>query len=144
MSNSKAKANKNNYTTGYLFSMIANDWQKNLNIVFEKYGIDTVEYSLLSALINTNNVSATQAILGQYSRLDKMTTSKMMRVMEDKKLLKRKESKIDTRAKTVEITEKGKKLFVNATQALEKFEKSYFEKLYKSDKAINQKLDSLL
>ena len=146
MSNSKVKATKNNFTTGYLFNSVAHDWQKKLNIVLSEFNLDTVKYSLLNALCvyDDNKTKATQILLSKYAKLDKMTTSKLMRVMEEQKLLKRKENKIDTRAKVVELTDKGKKLYNKVTSVIEKFEKEYFDKLYKLDKKINNKLEAIL
>jgi DNA-binding MarR family transcriptional regulator len=146
MSNSKSKSSTKNFTTGYYFNCITNDWQKKLNSILISHNLDTVKYSLLNALnFHTfNNLKATQVLLSKHAMLDKMTTSKMMRLMEEQKLLKRKESKIDTRAKIVELTDKGKKLYDKATLIVEKFEKEYFDKLYKIDKNINRKLAAVI
>ena len=146
MSKKSASANKGNISTGYLLNHIANDWQKKLNVVFSDYAIDYVQYALLNALQAHNNskVVATQVMLSNFAGIDKMTTSKTIRVLEEQKLLKRSESKTDSRAKSVEITDKGRKTFDTATKLLEKFEKEFFRNLYKADKSINSKLETLL
>jgi small subunit ribosomal protein S19e len=42
------------------------------------------------------------------------------------------------------LTDKGKKLYDKATLIVEKFEKEYFDKLYKIDKNINHKLEAVI
>jgi len=146
MSTTKDKANKNGISTGYLFNYIANDWRLQLNVLLAKHELDHLQYSLLNALQihHQSAVSATQVMLSSFTGVDKMTTSKIMRLMENKKLIKRKESKLDSRAKTVEISDKGKRVLDLTTQIIEKFEKEFFDKIHKVDKNINQKLSALL
>ena len=57
---------------------------------------------------------ATQIVLSQETEIDPMTTSTILRNLERKGLISRRESVTDTRARIVELTEEGKELFEKA------------------------------
>ncbi len=67
-----------------------------------------------------------------------------MRKLEVEKYVKRKESKVDSRAKTVEITDKGAQLHLKAMKLLLAFEQEYFKKIDTSDKNFRKKLESII
>lgn len=73
-----------------------------------------------------------------------MTTSTVLRTLQTKGLIKRKESKTDTRAKTVGLTEIGLKSIKQAIKTVEQFDRQFFGSLDKNTRDFNSKLTTLL
>lgn len=61
--------------------------------------------------------------------MDRMTTSTVLRTLQKKGLIKREEHYSDTRAKVVELTEKGLKITVKALRQVNKYNINYFSVL---------------
>jgi len=73
-----------------------------------------------------------------------MTTSQVLRTLQTKKLLQRQEHHTDTRAKTVALTEEGKKIIKQAVKTVEKFDNDFFKPLSDKTNDFNKKLILLL
>jgi DNA-binding MarR family transcriptional regulator len=73
-----------------------------------------------------------------------MTTSQVLRALQKKEFISRKEHTTDTRAKTIEITAAGKKIIKKAVIAVENFDREFFSKLENSQQEFNRNLQSLL
>jgi DNA-binding MarR family transcriptional regulator len=73
-----------------------------------------------------------------------MTTSTVLRTLQAKGLVKRKEHETDTRAKTVGLTETGLKIIKQAIIAVEQFDKLFFGSLDQQTEDFNKKLMALL
>ena len=73
-----------------------------------------------------------------------MTTSTVLRTLQIKGLLKRQEHSTDTRAKSVALTDEGKKVIKQAVIAVEKFDEEFFSVLGTKTKDFNKKLMMLL
>ena len=86
----------------------------------------------------------TQIVLSSHTKIDPMTTSTVLRTLQSKKLLQRQEHSTDTRAKTVELTEEGKKITKLAVKTVEKFDGDFFKPLGERTNAFNKKLIVLL
>jgi len=73
-----------------------------------------------------------------------MTTSTVLRTLQTKGFLQRQEHLTDTRAKTVCLTENGKKIIKQAVKTVEAFDKTFFEELGDKIKTFNKQLITLL
>ncbi len=88
--------------------------------------------------------NVTQVLLSNHTKIDPMTTSTVLRLLEKKGLVERQEHKTDTRAKTVGLSEKGIKCIKQAIKTVEHFDKQFFSSLKKNTKEFNNKLIKLL
>lgn len=101
---------------GYLIWKILKIWQRGKHKIVDEYGITASQLEVLGATFRRSESSheITQIILSQDTDIDPMTISTILRNLEKKKLIKRQESKVDTRARIVELTEEGRSLFLRA------------------------------
>jgi DNA-binding MarR family transcriptional regulator len=86
----------------------------------------------------------TQILLSANTKIDPMTTSTVLRTLQTKGLIQRQEHLTDTRAKTVGLTDNGKKIVKQAVKAVETFDKIFFETLGNKTKLFNEQLLTLL
>ena len=73
-----------------------------------------------------------------------MTTSTVLRTLQTKGLLQRQEHLTDTRAKTVGLTDNGKKIIKQAVKTVETFDKDFFLTLGNKTVLFNKQLLTLL
>lgn len=81
--------------------------------------------------MSKNNTEATQIILSQETEIDPMTTSTILRNLQKKGLISRRESTTDTRARIVEVTDAGAELFVRAITKVKEKQEKLFENIDK-------------
>ncbi len=64
--------------------------------------------------------------IATHSNVDRMMTSKVLRTLENKGFLTRKQDKVDTRAKSIELTESGDKILIAALEIVHTVDKYFF------------------
>lgn len=106
-------------------------WQRIIQKCLDEYGLTSPQMELLGAIIHLkmNNTEVTQIALSQETNIDPMTTSTILRNMQKKGLITRKESKTDTRARIVEITDDGYDRFQKAVKKI----KDLYEKIFSQE-----------
>jgi len=105
-----------NEEVGYLIWRVSKFWQRGKHKVLDEFGLTSSQMELLGAIyhMSRQQKEATQIVLSQETEIDPMTTSTILRNLEKKGLISRRESVTDTRARIVELTEAGKELFEKA------------------------------
>ncbi|MBD8388501.1 MarR family winged helix-turn-helix transcriptional regulator [Dysgonomonas sp. BGC7] len=101
---------------GYLIWRVSKYWHRGKHKLLDEFGLTSAQLELLGAIyhMSRRNMEATQIILSQETDIDPMTTSTILRNLQRKGLISRRESTTDTRARIVEVTEAGAELFVKA------------------------------
>lgn len=101
---------------GFLFWQIMKAWQRSKHKLLDEFGITASQMEILSAIhhLSRANEEITQIAIANLTNIDPMTTSTILRNLQKKKLIIRKSSEIDTRARTVEVTDEGYELLVKA------------------------------
>jgi DNA-binding MarR family transcriptional regulator len=101
---------------GFLFWQIMKAWQRGKHKLLDEFGITASQMEILSAIYHLSSAKeeVTQIAISNLTSVDPMTTSTILRNLQKKNLINRKSSEVDTRARTVEITEEGEELFVKA------------------------------
>lgn len=114
--------------TGFLLWQVSSIWERELKKSLEGAGLSYVQYMLMNGcdVLSAGHEPVTQTRLSEVALTDPMTTSKVLRTLEGRKLLRRREHPTDTRAKAVELTEKGKKALSDASKLVEQFDKKFF------------------
>jgi DNA-binding MarR family transcriptional regulator len=133
-------------SSGFLLWQVTNLWQREIRKALEQYDLTHSQYVLLASThwLTLQNKDVTQVLLSVHTKIDPMTTSTVLRTLQTKGLLKRQEHSTDTRAKTVLLTDAGKKVIKQAVVAVEDFDKRFFSSLGSDTKAFNKKLQRLL
>jgi DNA-binding MarR family transcriptional regulator len=73
-----------------------------------------------------------------------MTTSTVLRTLQQKGFIARQEHATDTRAKVITLTPEGKKIIKKAVVTVEKFDKDFFSQLGNKTAELNGFLQRLL
>lgn len=114
---------------GFLLWQVAHYWQRQIVGKLKTLELTHVQFALLAGLQDLNQNSdglVTQVQLSRYVHTDVMMTSKVVRKLEDKNLIRRQEHPTDTRAKALEITEEGKQLLQEAKGIVAQFDREFF------------------
>ncbi|MCE9501114.1 MAG: MarR family transcriptional regulator [Leptospira sp.] len=133
-------------SSGFLLWQVTNLWQREIKKALEKYELTHSQFVLLASIhwLSLYDQEVTQILLSSHTKIDPMTTSTVLRTLQVKGLLKRREHPTDTRAKTVELTDSGKILVRQAVKTVEKFDFDFFRILGNGTNSFNRNLGLLL
>ncbi|MDO8604068.1 MAG: MarR family transcriptional regulator [bacterium] len=115
-------------SAGFLLWKITVLWQKKLSTVLDRFKITQTQYAILASLrwFEERNEPLKQSHLAEHTKIDKMTLSKAIRMLEKNGLVLRKKSVRDSRATDVFFTPQGKKITEKAIVAIEKADDEFF------------------
>jgi DNA-binding MarR family transcriptional regulator len=107
---------------GFLIWQVSMVWQRKLKTGLDTIGITHAQFLLLAALqyLGTQKSIVSQQDLAKHCRIDKMMTSKILRTLQKKGLLTRKKNKMDTRAKTLTLSEEGESSLAKAFKIIDR------------------------
>ncbi|MEI6142849.1 MAG: MarR family transcriptional regulator [Mariniphaga sp.] len=133
-------------SSGFLLWQVTNLWQREIKKALKEFGLTHSQYVLLASIhwLTLHNQEVTQVVLSNHTKIDAMSTSTVLRTLQQKEFLQRKEHLTDTRAKTVGLTEEGVKIIKMAVVAVEKFDKEFFSLLGNKTTELNNNLLVLL
>jgi len=116
---------------GYLLYHLTIELQRAVKQKFDPIGITHTQFIILATIyrLSSENKPINQIEIAKQSGTDKMMVSKLLRTLEEKQLIGRKEDVVDTRSKNVTITPKGVETFKNAFTVIKKVESDFFEPL---------------
>ena len=109
-------------------------WQRQLNRALDEIDLTHTQFAIISALrsLLKESNAVTQKDIAERSNTDTMMVSKLLRTLEKKGFIERKEHKTDTRAKCVFLTSKGINTFEKAFKITSAANRDFLSKL--SDK----------
>lgn len=133
-------------SSGFLLWQVTNLWQREIKKALLPFDLTHSQFVILASThwLILQKAEVTQIILSNNTKIDPMTTSQVLRALQKKEFISRKEHITDTRAKTIEITETGKETIKKAVIAVENFDREFFSKLETAPQEFNQNLLSLL
>lgn len=105
------------------------------NILTSKYKINQSELDVLGSLFYLSEENFTQSPTQLYEKLlfSSGGMTKILKKLEEKKLIKRVENKDDKRSKLVQITSRGKDITNKALKEMLEIEEGYYKKLSKEE-----------
>ena len=106
-------------------------WQRELNRALDTIGLTHTQFAILSALVSLirRSDSVTQKSIAERSNTDTMMVSKVLRTLEKKGVIERKQHETDTRAKCVLLTPVGMKTFQQAFEIANTSNAAFFSNL---------------
>ncbi|CEN40391.1 MarR family winged helix-turn-helix transcriptional regulator [Capnocytophaga cynodegmi] len=133
-------------SSGLLLLQVTNLWQREIKKILQPLSLTHPQFMILASIywFSLKKEEATQVSLSNFTQIDPMTTSQIVRNLEKKTFIIRKEHKTDTRAKVVEITNKGVDCIKKAIFEVEEFDKRFFGKLSEKQFLFNELLNILL
>lgn len=133
-------------SSGFLLWQVTNLWQREIKKALESYDLTHSQFVLMASIhwLTLHKQDVTQILLSSHTKIDPMTTSTVLRTLQSKGLLQRQEHLTDTRAKTVALTNNGKKIVKQAIITVETFDKTFFAVLGNTTQKFNDQLVTLL
>ncbi|WP_238553616.1 MarR family winged helix-turn-helix transcriptional regulator [Fortiea contorta] len=130
---------------GFLLWQISNLWQRKMNAGLNHLGLTHVQFVLLAGLVwlNQDQETVTQAKLATHAKTDIMMTSKVLRALEQRGLVKREPDARDTRAKSLTITQSGYELTIEAIKIVDEIDRKFFSILGKELGSFNHGLRAI-
>lgn len=118
MANSNCRLTNPTEDIGYLIWQVTKFWQRGKHRTLDEFGLTGSQMEILGAIyhLTKEQKDITQILLSQETNIDPMTTSTILRNLQKKGLIERKESETDTRARIVELTDAGAELFYKAIE----------------------------
>lgn len=133
-------------STGFLLWKITDLWQRELKKRLDPFALTHCQFTLLASILwnSREKENVTQSDLSEHTRVDPMTTSSVVRTMEKRGLLIRKEHPSDSRAKVIILTMVGRELVQSAIREVELFEQDFFAPFAGNTHELNLNLAVLL
>lgn len=125
---------------GFLLWQTTMVWQRQIKKSLEIHGVSHAQFVIMATLLwfESHGFETTQTLIINWSKLDKMTVSKSLKILADTGLVHRIEHKTDTRAKSVSLTNNGKSLAHKLVPIVEAIDAKFFGTLS------NEKQQSLI
>jgi len=135
-----------NDSPGYLLAHLTMLWQRKQKRVLDPLGLTHTQFVLMAALgwLSRENDNVTQVDIANQGNADRMMASKVLRALEQKKLIARSGHKTDTRAKVIRLTDKGAAVLQQALVAVEQADMEFFSKLGDELSHFNSQIAQLL
>ncbi len=120
---------------GFLLWQTTTTWQRLIKKALEPHNISHAQFVIMALLLwfEKHQYDTTQVLIANWSKLDKMTVSKAVKRLVIQELVTRVEHKIDSRAKTVCLTHRGKELVRKLVPIIESVDTNFFETLPEQD-----------
>lgn len=133
-------------SSGFLLWQVTNLWQREIKKALEEYNITHSQFVLMASIhwLMIHKQEVTQIILSAHTKIDPMTTSTVLRTLQQKSFIARQEHATDTRAKVVVLTDLGKKIIKKAIVTVEDFDRKFFSVAGVITKDLNQNLIAVL
>lgn len=140
------KYEKPEVSIGFLLWKVSNSWQRQIKKALKPFNLTHSQFVILTNIywLTTQKIEITQIKLSQVTQIDPMTTSTIIKNLIQRNLITRREHSTDTRAKLIDITNKGMTLIIPAIKIVEDFDISFFKILETQSENFNCNLTKLL
>lgn len=120
---------------GFLLWQTTIIWQRLIKKKLEVYDISHAQFVIMAILlwVEEKQERPSQTIIVNLSKLDKMTVSKSLKKLVSLGFVNRAEHTMDSRAKGVSITKKGKSLVQKLVPIIENIDAEFFGRTSKSE-----------
>lgn len=122
---------KPEHSPGFLLWQTTLIWQRLIKKALEPFDINHPQFVILATLLwySAHSYDTTQINIATWTKLDKMTVSKSIKYLISAGYVNRVEHKVDTRAKSVSLTTKGKSLIKKVIPIVEQVDSEFFGRL---------------
>jgi DNA-binding MarR family transcriptional regulator len=116
---------------GFLMWQVVNLLKRDLNSKLAAFGITHLQFQILSAIawLTRKGEAATQIELAKFSKIDAMMISQVIKLLEKKNLVIRKQHESDSRAKAIFLSESGYKLLNKAIEIVDESSQENFNQI---------------
>ena len=116
---------------GFLLWQTTMSWQRQIKKSLETSNISHAQFVIMATLMwfEAHQYDTTQILIVSQTKLDKMTVSKSLKKLTSTGYVNRIEHQTDTRAKSVTLTEKGKRMVRKLVPIVEEIDRLFFDKV---------------
>ncbi len=116
---------------GVLLWQVLNRWQRDQRRALRDAGLSHLQVMLLASVtsLSEHGHPVTQVMLARHARTDAMTTSQIVRTLEQKKLVRRTDHPTDSRAFALRPTAAGRRLSRQLIHLVERADQEFFAPL---------------
>ncbi len=124
---------KSEESLGFMFWRASNLWQRKMTRNLRPLDLTLVQFVLLAGIarLERKPEPVTQIRLARHQKTDVMMTSQVLRTLESRGLVIRRESESDSRAKTLALTTSGIELVRKGLEIVQRVELDFFQPLEK-------------
>lgn len=133
-------------SSGFLLWQVTTLWQRRIKQSLDLLDLTHTQFVLLAtaASLSQNGSIVTQTDIAHQSKTDRMMVSKVLRTLQSKGLIERKEHRTDTRAKEITLTRKALDLVQKAVIAVEQTDREFFGVLHTEREMFNENMRQLI
>ena len=123
-------------STGFLLWKTTNLWQREIKKTLKKFDLTHTQFVVLASTywLTNNYDNLTQVKIAEFIEIDKMMTSNVIKKLIEKKMIIRKKHKTDSRAKVINLTNKGLDILEKSIQEVENFDAVFFDTVSDKDR----------
>lgn len=131
---------------GFSLWQVSSMWQRRINAGLRPYNLTHAQFVLLASLtwLVSDDKPLTQAELASHAKMDAMMVSNVLRTLEEKGLIARTPHPMDTRAKSLTVTSKGRELASQVVHVVESIDREFFSQLEDKVGEFNRYLQKLI
>lgn len=121
-------------SSGFLLWQVTSLWQQKIKKVLnDKYQLNHSQFVIMTSIhwLTLHNDEVTQVSLAQHTKMESMNVSQILKSLQSKNYIIRKEHPTDTRAKIVFLSQTGEQLIRQAIADVDIVDKNFFKKLGK-------------
>lgn len=131
---------------GFLLWQTTMIWQRQIKKALEQYNVSHAQFVIIATLMcfEAHGYDTTQILIVNQTKLNKMTVSKSLKKLVQMGFVNHIEHEVDTRAKSVSLTKKGKDMVRTLVPIVEGIDSTFFGKAsHKEQKSLVQILAKL-
>ena len=119
---------KSEDSLGFLLWQATMVWQRRIKKVLESFDVTHPQFVIMATLLwfKMHEYDTTQVAISTFSKLDEMTVSKSLKGLAIRGFVSRTEHEVDTRAKSIALTDEGKNLVAQLIPLVEKVDTDFF------------------
>ena len=116
---------------GFLLWQTTMVWQRQIRKALEQHNLSHAQFVIMATLMwfHAHKYDTTQTLISHQTKLDKMTVSKSLKKLALLGYINRTEHDKDNRAKSISLTEKGRKIVHVLVPIVETVDAQFFGKL---------------
>ena len=123
-----SKFKDSHQSVGLIFWKVSTLWQRKIKENLNKINLTHTQFVILASIqeLSERHEIITQKEISDFSSVDTMTVSSVLRLLEKKKLITRITHPKDTRANKIEVTSEGQKIIHVAIPIVEAVDDEFF------------------
>jgi DNA-binding MarR family transcriptional regulator len=128
-----------------IINHVIDAWNNEMKLLLNKHSLTQTEFNMLASAywFHLQNKSVTQVNVCSYAGIKQMNASIILRKLQVRKFLLRKEHPVDTRAKTIHLSTDGIQTTINLLTEVDKINSRFFGIPKGNETSFNKKIQEI-